>query len=65
MGIEKIEIENYKSIKKVFLNLEKLNLLIGENGCGKTNIISAAKYFYDNLIGVNEEENIKVINYIS
>lgn len=29
MGIENIEIENYKSIKKCKLNLKQLNALIG------------------------------------
>ena len=58
MGIENIEIENYKSIKKCKLNLKQLNALIGENGCGKTNIISAIKYFYSNLISENNDEEI-------
>lgn len=58
MGIENIEIENYKSIKKCKLNLKQLNALIGENGCGKTNIISAIRYFYSNLISENNDEEI-------
>ncbi len=58
MGIEKIKIENYKSIKKCYLNLKQLNVLIGENGCGKTNVISAIKYFYNNLISENNDEEI-------
>lgn len=56
MGIEKVEIENYKSLKKCAITLKQLNLIIGENGCGKTNIISAIKYFYENMIGRNEED---------
>lgn len=58
MGIEKIKIENYKSIKKCELNFSQLNALIGENGCGKTNIISAIKYFYSNLISENNDAEI-------
>ena len=58
MGIENIEIENYKSIKKCKLNLKQLNALIGENGCGKTNIISAIRYFYSNLISENNDNEI-------
>ena len=58
MGIENIEIENYKSIKKCKLNLKQLNALIGENGCGKTNIISAIRYFYSNLISENDDNEI-------
>lgn len=58
MGIERIKIENYKSIKKCNLNLSQLNALIGENGCGKTNVISAIKYFYNNLISENDDGEI-------
>lgn len=58
MGIKRVEIENYKSIKKMYLNMEDLNLLIGENGCGKTNVISSIKYFYENLIEDKEGSNI-------
>ena len=58
MGIERIKIENYKSIKKCNLNLSQLNALIGENGCGKTNVISAIKYFYNNIISENDDGEI-------
>ena len=37
--ISNITIENYKSIIKVSLPLRRFNLLIGANGCGKTNIL--------------------------
>lgn len=56
MGIDKIEIFNYKSMRKCFLDLKNINLFIGENGCGKTNILSAVKYFMDNL-GSDREIN--------
>lgn len=39
--INAIEIENYKSIQKLKLKLGRVNLLIGENGCGKSNILEA------------------------
>lgn len=58
MGIEKIEIENYKSIKKCNITFKQLNLIIGENGSGKTNVISAIKYFYDSLIGIQNENEM-------
>ena len=38
--IEQIIIENYKSIKHAQLPLGKLNVLIGSNGSGKSNLIS-------------------------
>jgi predicted ATPase len=34
-----IRIENYKSIQKLKLNLGRVTVLIGENGCGKSNIL--------------------------
>lgn len=39
--IKRIQIENYKSIRKLDLELGRLNVFIGENGCGKTNILEA------------------------
>ena len=40
--ITNIHIENFKSIENMDLPLGSLNILIGENGCGKTNILEAA-----------------------
>jgi len=37
--ITKVQIENFKSIEKLSLSLGRVNVLIGENGCGKTNIL--------------------------
>jgi len=39
--IEKIRIQNYKSVVDLTLELGKTNVFIGENGCGKTNILEA------------------------
>ena len=55
MAIKNILIDNYKSIKHCELQFKDINLLIGENGSGKTNILSAIKYFYNNLVGSKEE----------
>ena len=38
--IKHITLENYKSIKKLDLELKPLNVLIGSNGAGKSNLIS-------------------------
>ncbi len=37
--LTKIEIENFKSIYKESIDLGRINVFIGENGCGKTNIL--------------------------
>lgn len=42
--IERIQIKNFKSIVDLELELGKLNVFIGENGCGKTNILEAITF---------------------
>lgn len=39
--IREFSIKNYKSIVDLNLDLGRINLFIGENGCGKTNILEA------------------------
>ena len=39
--ITEFKIENYKSVKKLTINLGRVNVFIGENGCGKSNILEA------------------------
>ncbi|MFN5400105.1 MAG: AAA family ATPase, partial [Pseudanabaena sp.] len=36
-----VQIENYKSIHSLKINLGRVNVFIGENGCGKSNILEA------------------------
>lgn len=38
--IEQVVINNYKSIRDLSLPLNRLNVLIGSNGVGKSNFIS-------------------------
>lgn len=50
MGISRIHIKNYKSIKNVTFYLKRdeyvLQCLIGKNGAGKSNFLDAINYFY-------------------
>lgn len=39
--IKKVKIENFKSVQNLELELGRVNVLIGENGCGKTNVLEA------------------------
>ena len=39
--ISKVSIKNFKSVVDLELELGKVNVFIGENGCGKTNILEA------------------------
>lgn len=58
MSISKIEITNFKSIKHCCLSLSDINLLIGENGTGKTNVLDAVHYFYSCLLRDCDDSNI-------
>ena len=39
--LRKLAIKNYKSIYDISVDLGRINVFIGENGCGKTNILEA------------------------
>ena len=58
MGLETIHIKNYKCIQDYKINLKQMNLLLGENGSGKTNILSAISYFYANMISPHPSYDI-------
>jgi predicted ATPase len=60
--IERIIIENFKSIRKLDLELKPINILVGANGAGKSNFLSFFKF--TNLL-YNESFNRYVGNNIS
>ncbi|HRA73245.1 MAG TPA: AAA family ATPase, partial [Flavobacterium sp.] len=39
--ITEFSVKNYKSINNLSIKLGRINILIGENGCGKSNILEA------------------------
>ncbi len=39
--IKKVKISNFKSVQELEIELGKINVFIGENGCGKTSILEA------------------------
>lgn len=45
MGIVKIDIENYKSIKKCTIDMNELNIIIGENRMWKNQYYFCNKVF--------------------
>lgn len=59
MAITRIKINNFKSLKEIDLDVKEFNCLIGKNGVGKTNILNAIRYFYDNLT----ESHISMDNF--
>ncbi|MCW5908564.1 MAG: AAA family ATPase [Chitinophagales bacterium] len=42
--VTEIKIRNFKSVKKLDFSLGKFNVFIGENGCGKSNILEAIAF---------------------
>ena len=42
--ITSISINNFKSVRQLSFDLSKVNVVIGENGCGKTNILEAIAF---------------------
>lgn len=58
MPLTRLIIKNFKSIKNCDISLSELNVLIGENGAGKTNILDAISYFYRNLTDSKLSENV-------
>ena len=42
--IDSIEIKNFKSIVDLKVDLGRFNIVIGENGCGKTNFLEAFSF---------------------
>lgn len=58
MGLIKVHIENYKSIRNCTMQVDKINLLLGQNGTGKSNLLSAVQYFFENLISKKESNDI-------
>lgn len=68
MGISKVQIRNYKSIKNVSFSFdsdkETLHCLIGKNGAGKSNFIDAICYFHDMLGGKSTSQDIMDSNNI-
>lgn len=47
MRIKKIKVENFKSYKKLSINMENLNFLIGGNASGKSNYVNILKFLSD------------------
>lgn len=49
--LKKISIKNYRSLKNVSLDLQQLNVLIGANNSGKSNLLKALLFLKDLFLG--------------
>lgn len=63
MKLVKCKIENFRSYENVEINFADLNVIIGKNDVGKSTILEALKFFFDenkasdNDINVYSERN--------
>jgi putative ATP-dependent endonuclease of the OLD family len=56
MKLKTIEIEKFKTIENVSASMSDMLIMVGENNCGKSNILRALELFYqDSVRGVDEE----------
>ena len=59
MHIQKLEIKNYRSIDKTTIPLNKINMLCGPNSSGKSNILRAMSFAFDDFPkDIEEKKNI-------
>jgi recombinational DNA repair ATPase RecF len=64
MKINKIIVENYRSIKKVELEPSKFSVFVGQNNHGKTNLFEAIQWFYSAKSTSKDEKHSKDDNNI-
>ena len=61
--LQKVSIQNFKSLKDVTLELQKVNLLIGPNNSGKSNFLKALELWGKYISFPNEQNRfVKTIN---
>jgi len=56
--IRQIEIDNFKSIRHADIELGNINLFIGENGAGKSNILEAIGVISAAVYGTVDDESL-------
>ncbi|MYE07229.1 MAG: ATP-binding protein [Oligoflexia bacterium] len=55
MRISRIVIDNYRSIQKAEVNLDKFSIFVGQNNHGKTNFFEAIEWFFNKKSSKRDE----------
>lgn len=61
--LKRVSIQNFKSLKDVTLDLQKVNLLIGPNNSGKTNFLKALEFFVSLGFDLSKVEDFKQMSF--
>ena len=62
--LKRVSIQNFKSLKDVTLDLQKVNLLIGPNNSGKTNFLKALEFFTSNGLNSHRVADLESVSYM-
>lgn len=65
MQLEAIRIQNFKSLKDVTIDLQQVNLCIGPNNSGKSNLLQALQFLSDYIMDTYNPNNEKLPNLIN
>ena len=56
MKLRDIEIDKFRTIDNLSASISDMLIMVGENNCGKSNILRALELFYqDSVRGIDEE----------
>jgi predicted ATP-dependent endonuclease of OLD family len=61
--LEQVRIQNFKSLKDVTLDLQKVNLLIGPNNSGKSNFLKALEFLSKSLFPPYEHRTYEYLTF--
>jgi predicted ATP-dependent endonuclease of OLD family len=56
MKIRGISVKNYRCLRNIDVPIEDLSVLLGQNGCGKSCLLSALRLFYNTHVGVEIQD---------
>lgn len=57
VSIRRIEITNFRSIQKMVIESNRLQVIVGNNDAGKSNILRALNLFFNGLTNPGEDFN--------
>jgi len=60
MKISKITVTKFRSIHEASIDCKDLNVFVGQNNCGKTNLFEAVEWFYN---GTTKSVNLREISF--